>query len=108
MSEPAGDRFSWGCPSCGRRVPTRFQECRCGFQKPERAPVVGEETAPPRKPSGPSASLLLILGAAIGLGIAVYIVQSQKPEPAAASRAPVQSQRALSGPPEPIAQAPDS
>ena len=50
-------------------------------------PVVAEEA--PAKPahSGgrPSAALILVLGAAIGLGIAVYIVQSHKADPAANS-----------------------
>jgi len=57
--------------------------------------------------------LLLILGAAIGLGIAVYIVRSQKdlpnevaPVAVAASRQPEPvGGRELSGPPEPVAQA---
>jgi len=64
-------------------VPTRFEECRCGFKKQELSPVVIDE--PPQIParSGPSSSLLIILGAAIGLGIAVYIVQSHKEQPAA-------------------------
>jgi S1-C subfamily serine protease len=84
MNEPAGDHFSWGCPSCGRRVPTRFEECRCGFKKQDLPPMSLETpaaAAPAR--GGPAASLLVILGAAIGLGIAVYIVQSHKEQPAA-------------------------
>ena len=79
MTEQGGDQFSWACPSCGRRVPTRFEECRCGFKKDELPPAVVTEmpTATPAR-SGAAASLLIILGAAIGLGIAVYIVQSHK------------------------------
>ena len=84
MNEPTGDHFSWGCPSCGRRVPMRFEECRCGFKKQE-LPLLSFEApaAQPPARSGPTASLLVILGAAIGLGIAVYIVQSHKEQPAA-------------------------
>lgn len=82
MIQSTGDHFSWSCPSCGRRVPTRFDECRCGFKKEELPPVVVEEPVPPPARSGASSSLLVILGAAIGLGVAVYIVQSQKDQPA--------------------------
>jgi S1-C subfamily serine protease len=114
MNEPAGDHFSWICPSCERRVPTRFDECRCGFQRQTLPPLITEDPAPEHAParSGPPASLLLILGAAIGLGIAVYIVRSQKdlpdevaPVAVAASRQPEPvGGRELSGPPEPVAQ----
>ena len=46
MSEPASDHFSWICPSCARRVPTRFDACRCGFQRQNRPPLIAEEPAP--------------------------------------------------------------
>src|ERR1043166_9736580 len=80
---PSGDQYSWNCPSCGRRVPTRFAECRCGFKMPEVSDFGVEQGPPTAARSGAAASLLIILGAAIGLGIAVYIVQSQKEQPAA-------------------------
>jgi S1-C subfamily serine protease len=83
MTQAPGEPFSWDCPSCGRRVPTRFEECRCGFKKPELSPVIADEPRDIPARTGPSSSLLVILGAAIGLGIAVYIVQSQKDEAAA-------------------------
>src|SRR5258705_7093596 len=83
MNEPAAEHFSWGCPSCGRRVPTRVDECRCGFNRQDLPPVPGQEPTNIPTRSGPTASLLVILGAAIGLGVAVYIVQSQKDEPVA-------------------------
>jgi S1-C subfamily serine protease len=116
MNEPAGDQFSWSCPSCGRRVPTRFDECRCGFHRHNLPPAVAEEPAPEPASSarsGPPASLLLILGAAIGLGIAVYIVRSQKDLPGeavpaarvASAQADPGEGRALSHPPEPVSQA---
>jgi len=112
MNEPAGDHFSWTCPSCGRRVPARFEECRCGFQKQNLPPVVAGQPAPEPARSGPPASLLLILGAAIGLGIAVYIVRSQKDQPAPVAITASQQDapaggRALSGPAKP-AQASDA
>jgi S1-C subfamily serine protease len=91
MTQTARDRFSWNCPSCGRRVPTRFEECRCGFKKEEPPVVVLEEPGQVAARSVPSSSLLVILGAAIGLGVAVYVVQSHKDQSAqvqAATAAP--------------------
>jgi S1-C subfamily serine protease len=79
MSEPEGDRFSWNCPACGRRVPTRVDECRCGFKRQEFPADIQVGTIEPTARSTPSASLLLILGAALGIGAAAYIVQTQKP-----------------------------
>ena len=81
MGEPANDQFSWKCPACDRRVPTRVQECRCGYQPqpPDSAAAAEPEEIGTR--SGPSPSLFLILGAAIGLGVAVYIVQTREPAP---------------------------
>ena len=80
MNEPTGDHFSWTCPACARRVPTRFEECRCGFKKQDMPPVVTEETAEVAQGSGSSAPILLITGAVIGLGVAGYIFQSHKTE----------------------------
>ncbi len=108
MNEPAGDHFSWICPACERRVPTRFDQCRCGFQRQNLPPLITEEPAPEHAParSGPPASLLLILGAAIGLGIAVYIVRSQKDLPAeAAPVAAALSQQQTAASKEPVTQA---
>jgi S1-C subfamily serine protease len=106
MSEPAGDHFSWGCPSCGRRVPTRFEECRCGFKKDDLPPVVVETPAAAPSRSGPAASLLIILGAAIGLGVAVYIVQSHKEQPVAQAPTETVAPRTAS-PTEPASPAAD-
>jgi S1-C subfamily serine protease len=79
---PSGDHYSWNCPSCGRRVPSRLEQCRCGFKMTELSAFAAEETPSTQARSGLAASLLIILGAAIGLGIAVYIVQSQKEQAA--------------------------
>jgi S1-C subfamily serine protease len=84
MGEPGSDQFSWKCPACDRRVPTRVQECRCGFQRQESDAALPTEPAETSARSGPSSSLFLILGAAIGLGAAVYIVQTKEPAPIAA------------------------
>jgi len=84
MGEPGSDQFSWKCPACDRRVPTRVQECRCGFQRQESDAALPTEPAETSARSGPSSSLFLILGAAIGLGAAVYVVQTKEPAPIAA------------------------
>jgi S1-C subfamily serine protease len=84
MTEPVGDQFSWTCPSCARRVPSRLDTCRCGYEKPAAQPSSASEApAPERQRSGPPASLLLILGAAVGLAVAGFIVRSQSNQPAA-------------------------
>ena len=77
MSEPAGDQFSWVCPSCGRRVPTRFEECRCGFQRQALPPVVAEEVTEAPERRGPSPMVIVILVAAVGLG-GYYFFQSRQ------------------------------
>ena len=111
MGESASDQFSWKCPACERRVPTRVQECRCGFQRhePLDAPLTEPADASPR--SGPSPSLFLILGAAIGLGAAVYIVQTKEPAPIAAQAGVTSSEArvtAESGSQQSIAQTSDA
>ena len=85
---PSGDHYSWNCPSCGRRVPSRFEECRCGFTMTELSAFAAEETPSSHSRSGLAAFVLIILGAAIGLGIAVYIVQSQNEQPAPRPQTP--------------------
>ena len=86
MTDPAGDQFSWTCPACARRVPSRVDACRCGHEKQSAPLVVPEESSVERARSSPPASVLLILGAAVGIAITVFIVRSQKDEtPAPAS-----------------------
>ena len=78
MTEPAGDQLSWTCPSCGRRVPSRVDACRCGFERPASQPAAAsEEPAPERQSNGPSAWVLLFVGATVGFAIAGVIVRSQ-------------------------------
>ncbi len=77
MTEPAGDQFSWGCPSCGRRVPSRVDACRCGFERPaSQSTATSEEPTPEHQRNGPSAWVLLFVGATVGFAIAGVIVRS--------------------------------
>jgi len=80
MTEPAGDQFSWTCPACARRVPSRVDACRCGHEKQSAPVIVPEESSAERARSSPPASVLLILGVAVGIVITVFIVRSQKDE----------------------------
>ena len=80
MTEPAGDQFSWTCPACARRVPSRVDACRCGHEKQSAPLVAPEESSAEPARSSPPASLLLILGVAVGIAITVFIVRSQKDE----------------------------
>jgi len=99
MGEPATDQFSWKCPACDRRVPTRVQECRCGFQRQDSDAAPLGEHAETSARRGPSPSLFLILGAAIGLGAAVYIVRTKEPAPLAAqTRVTSSARRVATGP----------
>ena len=34
------DQFVWQCPSCGRRVPRKVEDCRCGFRQPDSETVI--------------------------------------------------------------------
>src|SRR3954470_13126760 len=90
MNESAGEGLSWNCPACNRRVPARFDDCRCGFHR-QAAPVAQATAVEPSEParSGLPPSPILILGAVIGIGIAVFMVRSRGEQPAASSAAPL-------------------
>jgi S1-C subfamily serine protease len=67
----------------------------------ELGAFASEKPTPPQIGGGLAASLLILLGAAIGLGIAVYIVQSQNRQAATPVQAEVRTQREQ--PPAPAA-----
>ena len=67
------------CPSCDRRVPKRFEECRCGFRLTDTETViVGEALEPeePREPSGSRQMLMVGAGLVLGLGLAALPLRS--------------------------------
>jgi len=60
----------WDCPSCGRRVPGRIRDCRCGFAQPGAHASEGKDdsqAASPWRMGLPLLGLGLMLGAALAL-----------------------------------------
>jgi S1-C subfamily serine protease len=91
MEPTSAPTLSWTCPSCGRRVPRRVDECRCGCRQPD---VPLDEVMPPLsgpEPGQSGSSLRNVLVAAclvvVG-GIAVMFAMrdgSSSPAPMAVS-----------------------
>ena len=77
--------FVWNCPSCGRRVPRRVEECRCGFRLQEAEPVITEAASPEPPPaSNHRGTLMLGAGLLLGLSLAALPFRSLwAPAPAA-------------------------
>jgi hypothetical protein len=86
MPEQLPPAFSWVCPECARRVPTKVAACRCGYTLDGPAepgelsaarPPAGQvpEPAPPRKPAVPFAAGLTI--AAGGLAVFTWMLLRQ-------------------------------
>jgi S1-C subfamily serine protease len=74
---------SWNCPSCGRLVPGRVRQCRCGTESPP-----GDATPPVESTDGDAAGggskLWLVAVLVLALGAALYIRQpagADAPEP---------------------------
>ena len=91
------DQFIWECPSCGRRVPRRVDECRCGFRQPAEgsdaavggspqasAPVGRTLSGPPREADKARAAYLIV-GLVIGLGVAAIPLRMLWDSPAPVS-----------------------
>ena len=75
--------LSWTCPSCGRRVPRRVGECRCGSRQPDAplheaapAPVAAESSR-----SGSGVRGLLVAVALVIAGIAVMFAVRDEATP---------------------------
>ena len=78
MSEsPESPRYSWSCRGCGRKVPHRFETCRCGAARAE-VEVLPEgaldaETASTTPRSGPLSWIVLAVIAVIACGTLVAL-----------------------------------
>jgi hypothetical protein len=88
MEQPGSANISWTCPSCGRRVPRRVDECRCGFQHaetPADAPIgAPQPSAPPRQDWHHVVFLSLLVIVAGGI-VALYLLRESAPVPATAA-----------------------
>jgi S1-C subfamily serine protease len=76
MTDAASPAFSWVCPECARRVPTKIAACRCGYALPtpesadtERVPHGVDGPSPRRRPV--SAVVIAVTVAAVS-GLAAF------------------------------------
>ena len=96
MEQAASPNLAWTCPSCGRRVPRRVDECRCGFNQADAPVVEAPLPSVDPEPAGSSSRGLLLAGgfvlACVVLLFAMMRMDSRPPnaptEPAAAPVAP--------------------
>jgi S1-C subfamily serine protease len=109
MEQPVSANLSWGCPSCGRRVPRRVGRCRCGVEYTDTSASEEASDEPVSAPARQRSStrpvlffgILALIGAAI---IAMFLLRGTAPAPprdapTAPASAPVASTPAA----EPIA-----
>lgn len=80
----------WTCPSCGRRVPTRVPDCRCGHRQADAPPPLPQPSAPRPAAAGTPWSLIAIgLLVAGGAVLAMVPRLSTPADSAAAAITPV-------------------
>src|SRR6266511_3955900 len=93
LQAPIQPTFVWNCPECGRRVPNRLNDCRCGYQRDGEAALAPVAPSALSAPPPPSAKLLpwvVLTGvalAAAGTLIALQVApikQNRAPASAAA------------------------
>jgi S1-C subfamily serine protease len=92
--------FSWICPACSRRVPSKLDQCRCGFIRDHQA--APSDQPPPRgaSTSTPAARLVAAIALAGALGLAGWLVVGGRDQPAPAVTRPASTAAA---PPPPAA-----
>jgi S1-C subfamily serine protease len=102
MEQPGSANISWRCPSCGRRVPRRVDECRCGFQHAETPaapisappPSVLPPSPPPRQDSNSIVFLSLLVIVAGGI-VALFLLRESAPVSATAATSGAAAQVSL-------------
>jgi putative serine protease PepD len=117
MSDSTSDYLAWICPSCGRRVPRRVAECRCGLQQtdvPPSANIVDHATVHPQK----GRYGLVFFGSIAVLAVALAMIPRPKgPSEVDPGMTPVGAQRPtptpgspaeVAAPSEPASSAPTS
>jgi putative serine protease PepD len=88
MEQPGSANISWTCPSCGRRVPRRVDECRCGFQHaetPAAAPISAAAPAAPQRHDANRIVFLSLLVIVAGGIVALFLLRESAPVPATAA-----------------------
>src|SRR5581483_7652847 len=95
----------WLCPACGRRVPERVDQCRCGSTRPSPAAPRVEPAAPPA--ASPRATLALARISVFGVILLSGVVAGwrladnrQAPAPATIAVAPRAVAKPPAAPPE--------
>ena len=83
--------FVWICPGCGRRVPRRLEQCRCGFEQSLAGPPppTAAEPEPPGRPARSLVPTVLtsIVAAIVLVALAAFVaVRVFRPGPQAAPR----------------------
>lgn len=90
---PVQPQYSWICPDCTRRVPNRFETCRCGCARPEDFAVIeGDSTVwgppPPTSSKLPWIVLGFVTFAAAGTLIALQVMPVKSASTTAAAIVP--------------------
>src|SRR5262245_6238641 len=84
MSEADSTAFSRECPACGRRVPRKIAQCRCGAKMPaEGVALAGGEPDEAPSSSDFAAGVRFGLIVALGLGVigAGAFLITRRPQP---------------------------
>src|SRR5262245_35411241 len=85
MSEAGSSAFSRECPSCGRRVPTKVTQCRCGAQMPAEPNALAARDDAEPSTADFAAGVRFGLIVALGLGVVAggaYLISRPAPAPA--------------------------
>jgi S1-C subfamily serine protease len=85
MSDPSSEQTAWICPSCGRQVPKRIDDCRCGTQRPpSESPI--DPTPPESAGSHGQSFLTLGIGLLIGFTVVFLAVRGLSTSPSVGSK----------------------
>lgn len=83
---PLGPGEAWTCEACGRKVPGRIAQCRCGAPAPSPALALGDDddaaVEAPAPPAGPRLLWWWAVPGLLGLGMLAGLYLA-RPEPAA-------------------------
>jgi S1-C subfamily serine protease len=103
MSPSDSPEPGWICPACGRRVPRRLAECRCGQAQPAAGVDQQRADASPPASARPNVAVLVGVFAAGVIGTALWFNRGASPPatPSTAPASPASAASTLSATPEP-------